>query len=176
MRRSSWLARRPSVAPLTAERSPRCPHASRAEPSASRAKTPPPLDHHARLAVVVAAAAKCQAGGGAIRLHIRQLLANKPNALLIGRGESHRPGGTARAIKQVRRTVLYRTARADVFGPAGNTDIIVDRVTRQDRAAIGRGVMAEAERRALPYVGVLEVGRDGPRRVVVGVDQIDDIA
>src|ERR1700719_2091688 len=136
----------------------------------------PPLDHHARLAVVVAAAAKSQAGGGAVRLHIRQLLANKPNAFLIGRGESHRPGGTARAIKQVRPTVLYRAARADVFGPAGNADIIVDRVTRQDRAAIGRGIMAEAERRALSYIGVLEIGRDRPRRVTVSVDQIDDIA
>src|SRR5580704_16887812 len=135
-----------------------------------------PLDHHARLAVVVAAAAKSQAGGGAVRLHIRQLLANKPDAFLIGRGESHRPSGTARAIKQVRRAVLYRAARTDVFGPTGNTDIVVDRVARQDRAAIGRGVMAEAERRALSYIGVLEIGRDRPRRVAVGVDQIDDVA
>src|ERR1700726_554671 len=106
------------------------------------------LDHHARLALPIAAAAKGQAGGGAVRQHIRQLLPNKPNALLIGRGEGHRPGGTARAIKQVRCAVLYRAARVDVFGPAGNADVVVDRVARQDRAAIGRGVMTEAERRA----------------------------
>src|SRR5207253_869096 len=104
----------------------------------SELKNDASLDHHARLAVPIAAAAEGEPGGDTDRLHIRQLLAHEPNALLIGRGEGRRPGVTARAIEQVRRAAEEGTGGADVFPSPGDTDVIVDRVTRQDRAAIGR--------------------------------------
>src|SRR5438105_4328255 len=83
------------------------------------------LDQHARLAVPVAAAAEGEAGGDADRLHIRQFFAHEPNALLIGRGEGRRPGVTARAIEQVRRSAEEGTGGADVFPSPGDTDVIV---------------------------------------------------
>src|SRR5205085_11228195 len=89
----------------------------------------------------------------AVGLHIGQLVAYKENALLVGRRQRQRERRAAGAIEEAGSSALHAAGRSDVLGPPGETDILVELIARQNRAAVGGSPVSDPELRALRHVG-----------------------